>query len=142
MAKLDHGKVAAIYEAKGKYKEAADYYAAAGDKGEAFRLYENILLSKNPNMEIIRDIRGRLAKLDAPKELRELASKAKKRGLEKHFVFAALAITSFAMALFFTSFSLTGYATGGFFQESYRWFGLCLFACGLIFAFFYFKNKK
>ncbi len=142
MVGIDYNKVAKIKEANGKLKEAADYYSRGGNPRRAFELYEEVLSEKTPDREVINDIRKRLVKLNAPKELRELASEARKRGLEKRFVFSIFAIGSFVIALFFTSFSLTGYAVGGLTQESSRWFGLGLFACGLISAFFYFKTKK
>ncbi|MCK4647760.1 hypothetical protein KAT24_02415 [Candidatus Pacearchaeota archaeon] len=67
----------------------------------------------------------------------------KSRGLERRlFALAFLSIASFIGALFFISFNLTGYATGGLAQENFRWISTSLFILGLIFTFFYFKNKK
>ena len=66
----------------------------------------------------------------------------KKKGLEKYFSFAILAIASLFGSLFFISFNFTGYVIGEQFQNNSRFFSLGLLALGLVFSFFYFKNKK
>ena len=76
------------------------------------------------------------------KKLNELEKKKKGGGLGSKLTFAIPAIICLVGALIFTSFNLTGYAIGGLAQNSSQWIGVCLFACGLIFTFFYFKIKK
>ena len=89
------------------------------------------------------ELRSKLLNVkEKKKETSNLFRRMKIRGLEKQFVFAILAIGSFAIALFFVSFSLTGYAIGGLTQENSRWISTSLFILGLVFSFFYFKNKK
>jgi len=71
------------------------------------------------------------------KELKEVEG-----GLEKGLVFAFLSMAFLLSALFFSIFSLTGYSIRGLAEESFRLGGVALFVLGLVFAFFYFKNKK
>lgn len=63
-------------------------------------------------------------------------------GLQKKLSFATVSIISLISALFFVSFSLTGNSILGIVPNDSQWIGLCFFACGLIFAFFYFKKKN
>ena len=66
----------------------------------------------------------------------------KKSKLEKHLNFAIPAIASFLGALFFISFNLTGNVVGEVSQNNSNWISLILFVLGMVFAFFYFKNKN
>ena len=77
-------------------------------------------------------------------KLRKSSSSPKLRqsGLERHFGFAYLAITSFVTALFFISFNLTGYVVLGQVKNNLGFFSVAFFILGLVFVFFYFKNKK
>jgi len=86
--------------------------------------------------ELVKKISSRLEQIKAKLPI-------KKRGkLERNLGFASLSIISFTIALFFISSSLTGYAVGELTQENSRLIGTSLFILGLVFTFFYFKNKK
>lgn len=54
---------------------------------------------------------------------------------------AILSIGFLISALFFVSSSLTGNVIAGLVPNKSRFIGICLFACGLIFAFLYSKTK-
>ena len=75
-------------------------------------------------------------------KLNELKARKNSGGLQKRLTFAGLTIASFVIALLFISFNLTGYSIGGLTQENFRFAGTILFLLGLVFVFFYFKNKK
>ncbi len=120
---------------RGKSKKLSDIYKEIGEDCEE-RGFRDKAISN------YRDARKFATSSEDVDEIEKKLNPLEARSLEKIFVLPTLAIGSFVIALFFTSFSLTGYAVGGLTQESSRWFGLCLFACGLIFTFFYFKNKK
>lgn len=114
-------KVNAFDRAESNYKDAVKY-APEKDKGE---------------------LRKKLLEVqEKKKETSKLFHKMEMGGLEKSSVLAALAIGSFVIALFFISFSLTGYAIGELTQENFGWISTSLFILGLVFAFFYFKNKE
>ncbi len=62
--------------------------------------------------------------------------------LEKNLIFGILSIASLVMAFSYISLNITGYSIGGLMQENFRWMGVVFFVLGLIFAFFYSKNKR
>jgi len=152
MAGINYEKTAERYEIKYRkkgdvkdLKKAADFYFGGKNLIRAYTLYEE-LLSKTENNMILGNIRKRLkAQMlkgqPIPLNLRNFV-KTKGKGLERKFGLAMISMASLLSALFFVSFSLTGYAVLGIAENNSRWIGLCLFACGLISAFFYFKNKK
>ncbi len=64
------------------------------------------------------------------------------KGLQRKLSFAILAIISFVVALFFISFNLTGYIILGQAKNNLGFFAAAFFVLGLVFVFFYSKNKK
>lgn len=114
------------------YNERGDAYYAAGKNRGAYENY------RKASRYVIKADKERLYR----RMERVKPSKKRGKGLEKYFPLAILAIGSFAIALFFISFNLTGYVAGGLTQENSRWISTSLFILGLVFAFFYFKNKK
>ena len=112
------------------YKIAGDAWVKAGNNGKAIHDYK-FAMKNAYNKMYANKIKDKIQGLSPLK-----------KGIEKSFVFATLAIICLVGALFCVSFNLTGYSIGELTQENFRWVGVCLFACGLIFSFFYFKNKK
>ncbi len=74
---------------------------------------------------------------------RRLRNALKKSGnLEGRSIYAILSVLVLLGAVFFVSFNLTGYAVSGLTPNNSRWIGMCLFVCGLVFAFIYLKQKN
>jgi hypothetical protein len=76
---------------------------------------------------------------------RRLHNVMKKRGdLERRSrsSFAIISILTLLGAVFFVSFNLTGFAISGLALDNSRIIGMCLFVCGLVFAFIYLKGKN
>jgi len=121
------------------YVTAGDAYVKLRDFNKAIQNYENATeYTTRAGRRKIQEKIDQLESLSKTKKGRPL-----KRGtLERNLGFAILSIGSFVMALFFISYSLTGYAIGGLTHENSRWISTSLFILGLVFAFFYFKNKK
>ncbi len=88
--------------------------------------------------EVKKRIKHRLEILEAGKA--QLPSSLEKIVQGKK-VSAILSISFLAFALFFVSSTLTGNVIGGLNLNNSRLIGICLFACGLIFAFVYSKKK-
>lgn len=139
MSGLDYRKVAEISEKKHNFKKAADYYAGAGDLKKAYSLYEKVLSTTNDRF-VISDIRKRLVELNSPKYLKDFASAANKRTLERR-VYSVVSIISLIGALFFISFNVTGNSIGNLSRDDFSLFGMGLFTLGLV-AFIFFKSKK
>lgn len=112
------------------YKLAGDAWDLAGDLKKAKECYNNAKINAyNKNEEKI--LSHKIAKLSL---------KTKKTGIEKYLSFSA--IICFIGAVFFLSFNLTGNVVGELTYEGSNLVSLSLFFLGLVFAFFYFKNKK
>jgi len=73
---------------------------------------------------------------------KRLREEIREQSLEAQ-IFGIIAIISLATSLFFTSFNLSGYATGSLSGDA-SILGIVLFVLGLVFAFVFFrkKNKK
>jgi len=110
------------------FQKAGDIWAELGRFNRAKKNYQSAIEYATVREE--EKIKSKLRKLPTG------------RGIEKYFTLASLAIGSFTMALFFISLNLTGYAIGVLSQENSRFVGTSLFILGLVFTFFYFKNKK
>ncbi|RLG15916.1 hypothetical protein DRN69_02285 [Candidatus Pacearchaeota archaeon] len=88
------------------------------------------------------------SKIGKKREAKECYEQAKKYsvfgrgvgGLEK--LSASLSIISLLGALFFVSVNLTGNTILGLKAENSFLAGVCLFVFGLVFAFFYFRQKR
>ena len=116
--------------------------------GQVSKMYEEAGdawgLARNPkNAEFNYGLALKNAYVDHVKNrLKHKIKKLSRKGLEKHFVFAVLAIGSFIAALFFVSFSLTGSTIAELTSNNLNLAGLGLFFLGLVFTFVYFKNKR
>ena len=138
MSGINYRKVAKISEPKGNFKKAADFYAGAGDLKKAYSLYEKVL-STTDDWNVKRDVRQRLIKLNYPVHSKKIASETNKKTLERR-VYATASIISLAGALFFTSLSLSGYATGSLANDT-SLMGIVLFVLGLV-TFVFFKSRE
>ena len=123
------------------YKHIGKYFDNKGKLPEAEKAYRSAL----------RYARGLESEDEIQEKLNELKTSTKKTlsflegvkyGLEKKFVFAFLSVITLISALLFVSFGLTGNTILGLTETNFRWIGICLFACGLTFAFLYFRKKK
>ncbi len=131
-----------------KSKKLSDVYTGIGKDCEERGFLEKAISNYKDARKFatsgrsVEEIEKKLSELEKKRKGTLKFLKKTRGGIEKYFLFATLAIISLVGALIFTSFNLTGYAVGELTQNSSRWIGVCLFACGLIFSFFYFKNKK
>ncbi len=118
------------------FEDRGDFYKAREVLEESAKYLGNPKGFTATDPKLVRKINDKLDEINKRLPL-------KRRGkLERRLGFASLSIISFAIALFFISFSLTGYAVGELTQENSRLIGTSLFILGLVFTFFYFKNKK
>jgi hypothetical protein len=76
---------------------------------------------------------------DLDRKIKLLLLERRTRGSKLFLAF--LSLITLISALFFVSVSLTGNVILGLSENNFRWVGLCLFVCGLIFAFLYFRKK-
>ena len=74
------------------------------------------------------------------KRLGNLEKALEQRG-KKISILTIPIITLLLISLCFASFSLTGNVIGPLTSDGSRFVGLCMFLCGLVFVFYYFKNK-
>ncbi len=119
------------------FNEIGDAYYAAGKNQEAYRAYRRALRN------VVKKDEGRLyRKMERVKPGEKEGGRKKTLGTLVSKFSPALTIVTFAIALFFISFNLTGYSIGGLTQESFRWISTSLFILGLVFVFVYFKNKR
>lgn len=121
-----------------KYKLSGDAWRRGKEFGIAIRAYNLAKKYARGNEEYIKMLDEKIRSTDSQQQKR----KGKEGWLERHLRFAILSIVTLAIALFFTSFSFTGYAVGGLTSGNFRWMGVILFVLGLVFAFSYFKYKK
>ena len=119
------------------YNEIGDAYYAAGEDRGAYRAY-----TKAFRYVVEADKKRLYLKREKIKPLKKGRKEKKNLGRLVRKFSPVFAIVSFVIALFFISFSLTGYAVVGLTQENSRFISTILFIFGLVFAFFYFKNKK
>ncbi len=140
MEQLEYKGVSKSKRLSDAYKKAAEEYEGKGFLERAFSNYKDAFKFAPKQDED--EIGKKLNELERRKKETVKFPKRTSGGLETYFSFAILAVGSFVIALFFVSFSLTGYAVGGLTQENSRWISTSLFILGLVFAFFYFKNKK
>ncbi|MDD5012149.1 MAG: hypothetical protein PHQ66_00675 [Candidatus Nanoarchaeia archaeon] len=112
------------------YKEAAKLYDKIGDSKKMRELSK---LSKSYEENIIKGYNQMFSGFHG--------KKSRFKNVEWN-TFAFLSITSLAFALIFISLNLTGNAIGGITLNDSRWISICFFLCGLLFAFFYLRNKK
>jgi uncharacterized protein (UPF0332 family) len=114
-----------------KYEEAGDLRKKARDFLGAHTDYRNAkIYGFSHNEEKVKNLDKKIKLL-----LLERKTKSSKLFL------AFLSIASLVSALFFVSFSFTGNVIFGLAETDSRWAGLCLFLCGLVFTFLYFRKK-
>ncbi len=85
-----------------------------------------------------KDLGGAVQKLSDAIE----KSKRTQREWERTFAPAIISIITLFGALVFSAFNLTGYAVSGITSDNFRIIGMCLFICGLVFAFIYLKGRN
>lgn len=133
-----------------KKESKGDYWAERVYKKERFinvppeELIENKRKAYKNYVEAAK-IYATIGNIKKENEMRKEASRyasLKPSRLEKRLGFATLTIGTLFGALFFSVFSLTGYAVEGLNQNNSRWFGVALFVLGLIFSFLYLREKK
>ncbi len=107
------------------YEEAGKYWMREAKQNQEYpRKARYALLNARNDLDLLESIRAELPKKDLSKKL-----------------LSVTAIVTLVSALFFVSSNFTGNVILGLTENNSRWIGLCLFACGLICAFFYFKKK-
>ncbi|MEK6913523.1 MAG: hypothetical protein AABW47_02525 [Nanoarchaeota archaeon] len=125
-----------------KYEVLADAWGVAGDEDKAGKFYD--LAKKWGGKEY-----NRILKInDKRKKLKNSRSKENpsifsslRKSLESKFS-AVISIFTLLVSLFFVTSTITGNVVAGLDENASRIIGICFFACGLIFAFVYFKNKN
>lgn len=136
-------------KAVGSYESAGDKSIVEarkyGDSKENRRKVSSLLLRAKNNYESAQELMKKEDQVEIKGKISSVQNKIEdleSGGLEKKFIFPILAIATLVAALFFVSFNLTGYAIGGLTQNNSTLLGISLFILGMIFAFFYFRNKK
>jgi len=164
---LNQGKISNIWKTAGDdWKNAAKYASnennaqnyktnAGEDYNRALKLAHNLKIermikydkkemgyTKEKKENLPNQIKNSLGKV-----AEEVIKAEKFMGLEKllghkkNFTFAILSVISLVFALFFVSSNITGYSILNINYNNLQWIGLCLFICGLTFAFLYFRKK-
>jgi hypothetical protein len=137
-------------------ESSASFYEKLGDKWFRKSLKEQVLPLRKKDLEYtIKDFTRALKLAREEKDKDRLYGKLKSvnKGMHSlypigisgktfHVHYGILSIASLAAALFSISFNLTGNAIGDIESSSFKWMGLCFFACGLVFALFFSKNKN
>ncbi len=140
LLKRRRGGISSYEKMINAYKKAGNLRRDAGDLIGAVENYRKVLLYTN-NPEIKKNIQEKIDDVLLQRKKTLSFLKVLKNGLEQKFVFAFFSIISLVLALFFTSFNLTGNAILGLTENNSSWIGLCLFIGGLIFTFLYFRKK-
>jgi hypothetical protein len=108
--------------------------------GDSFRSAEKSLDAKKNYEKARKYTPYETTKERITHKIENISSSSELSWLEKKLT-AFFAISFLLASLVFVSSSLTGNVIAGLNENNSRFVGICLFACGLIFAFFYSKCK-
>lgn len=149
-----HGHPLSAEEIGRDYEKAGDLRLQAGDVIFAQDDYEQArqygYLYDEKNTKRIEEKLNNLTKMKLDRlksqKFKEQLMRQKESNLlnllKQKSVKAVISILFLASSLFFVALNVTGNAILSTQQESSLWVGLCLFGCGLLFAFSYLKSKK
>ncbi len=125
------------------YKIAGDMRMRAGEYDKALEDY-NLAIEHAHNISYISEIKKKMRSIlryYVSKPKRKMRGVSRKLGLEKRLAYGILSIASLVTSLFFISINITGYTIRVLSENSFL-IGVFSFTLGLIFAFFYFKEKR